>query len=259
MAVFDYDGVTVWRERARLGLYALDFCAYYVDGLLVDAGSYGKRRSFRRFCHGRPIRFTALTHLHEDHCGNAGWLRAEGVPVYAPAPYVDLAPVEPRLPLYRRLIWGRRPAFDARPLPDVLQTPSHTFHVVAVPGHTADHVAFHEPERGWLFTGDFFLTPKPKVVFQEEDVGRTLETLEALGALDFEVLFDTHRGPLPAGPALLRKKRDYLLELRERVVALRAEGLSDEAIDRRLFPHRPLITRITGGEWASIYMVRTLR
>ncbi len=252
------EGVVGWWGRARLLTYALRVFAYVVDDVLVDAASYSLRKPFWAFFRNRLPRLVVLTHLHEDHCGNAAALAARGVPVMAPEASLALAGKEPRLPLYRRLIWGRRPAFPALPLPGRVETGGHTLAVLPARGHTADHVAFYEEREGWLFTGDFFLTARPRVVFQDEDLEATLASLEALGALPFRTLFDAHEGPLSEGPALLRRKRDHLLSLRERVEELRRQGLSDEAVDRRLFPRRPLITYVSGGEWSSLQMVRTL-
>lgn len=252
------EGVTGWWGRARLLTYTLRVFVYVVDDLLVDAASYSLRKPFWAYFQDRLPRLTVLTHLHEDHCGNAAGLAARNVPVLAPAASLAAAGWPPRLPLYRRLIWGRRPPFPALPLPERVETPRHTLAVLPARGHTADHVAFYEEREGWLFTGDFFLTARPRLVFQDEDLEATLASLKALEALPFRTLFDAHEGPLAEGPALLRRKREHLLRLREKVEELRREGLSDEAIDRRLFPHRPLLTFVSRGEWSSLQMVRTL-
>jgi len=254
----EVEGVTGWWGRARLLTYTLRVFAYVVDGVLVDAASYSLRKPFWAYFEGRLPRLAVLTHLHEDHCGNAAALAARGVPVLAPEGSLAEAGLEPRLPLYRRLIWGRRPAFPASPLPPRVETGGHTLSVLPARGHTADHVAFYEEREGWLFTGDFFLTARPRLVFQDEDLSVTVASLAALESLPFRTLFDAHEGPLAEGPALLRRKREYLLRLRDRVEELRRQGLSDEAIDRRLFPRKPLITYVSGGEWSSLQMVRTL-
>lgn len=252
-----FEGVTVGRVRARLLATTVPFHLYFVDGLLVDTGPYSLRREIEPFLRELPIEQVAVTHLHEDHCGLASMLASRGLPVHCPGESVEDAAREPRLPLYRRLIWGRRPPFPAKPLPDVLRAGARIFQVLGAPGHTADHAAFYEPERGWLFTGDLFLTPRPKLVFREEDLSATLRTLTNLAGLEVRVLFDTHAGPLCDGRRLLGEKRHYLEELGSRVAALRRKGLSDPAIDRRLFPRRPALTYLSRGEWSSLQMVRT--
>jgi glyoxylase-like metal-dependent hydrolase (beta-lactamase superfamily II) len=257
LEVIDFEGVRVGRTTARLLATAIPYYLYFVDGLLIDTGPYSLRREIEPFLRELPIEQVALTHLHEDHCGLASRLASRGVPLYCSGECVGEAGVEPRLPLYRRLIWGHRPAFSAKPLPDVLCAGRRRFRVLRAPGHTPHHAAFYEPERGWLFTGDLYLTARPKVVFIEEDLSATIGTLEALAGLDVRVLFDTHAGPLPEGRRLLTEKRHYLEEIGRRVAELRRLGLSDEAIDRRLFPRRPAITYLSRGEWSSLQMVRT--
>ncbi|MGC8763908.1 MAG: MBL fold metallo-hydrolase [Acidobacteriota bacterium] len=252
------EGVTGWWGRARLFTYALRVYAYAVDDVLVDAASYSLRKPFWAYFARRLPRLVVLTHLHEDHCGNAAALAARGVRVLAPAASLAQAGVEPRLPLYRRLIWGRRPPFPAAPLPPRVETGRHTLQVLSARGHTSDHVVFYEEREGWLFTGDFYLTPRPRLVFRDEDLSATVASLETLEGLPFRILYDAHEGPLSGGPALLRRKREYLLSLRDRVEDLRRRGLSDAAIDRRLFPRKPLITYVSRGEWSSLQMVRTL-
>ncbi len=253
----DFEGVTIGRLRARFLTTSLPYCLYFVDGLLIDTGPHSLRRELEPLLAGLPIEQVALTHIHEDHCGLAAFLAARGVPVRclvrvcggsrARAPPPPLPP--PRL--------GRRPAFPASPLSETVLTPHYEFRVVKAPGHTPRHVLFHEASRGWLFTGDFFLTARPRIVFCEEDLTATLDTLKRLERLEVRVLFDAHAGPLPNGARLLALKRAYLEELGGRVADLRVQGLDDRAIDRRLFPRRPLISRFSMGEWASLHMVRT--
>ncbi len=255
----EFEGVTIWWGEARLLTYGLKVYVYGVDEVLIDAASWSLRRPFWRFFDKRLPKKVLLTHLHEDHCGNAGELTKRGVQILTPESAIKEARVEPMLPLYRRLIWGRRPAFEAAPLPGIVNTERHALRVVPVPGHTAGDVAFLEEKEGWLFTGDFFLTAKPRLIFRDEDLSVTISSIEDILRLPFRLILDAHEGPLQDGPALFQKKRDYLLELRDRVEALRKEGLSNIEIDRRLFPKKPLITRVSKGEWSSLHMVKTLR
>lgn len=256
--VADFEGVRVGKTHARFLGMAIPYYLYFVDGLLVDTGPHSLRREIAPFLHGLPIERVALTHIHEDHCGLASDLAARGVPILCPAESVEDAAREPRLPLYRRLFWGRRPAFPAAPLPETLRTPNYTFQVLKAPGHMLHHVLFYEPERGWLFSGDFFLTARPRLVFGGENLADTLATLKRIEGLNVRVLFDTHAGPLPDGARKLAQKREFIEDLGRRVADLRCRGLDDRAIDRRLFPHKPLITAFSRGEWASLHMVRTV-
>ena len=254
----EMEGFSFWWGKARLLTYGLRVYVYVVDDLLIDAASWRLRRPFWRHFGGRLPQRLILTHAHEDHCGNAAMLASKGVMIFAPGAVLSETGVEPNLPLYRRLIWGRRPPFQAQPLPAEIETGRHLLRVIEAPGHTADHVVFLEEREGWMFTGDFFLTARPRLVLKGEDLSATIRSLERLAALPFKLILGAHEGPLQNGPALFRQKRDYLLELQEKVEVLRNHGLSDEQIDRRLFPSKPLITRVSRGEWASLNMIRTL-
>ena len=254
---WNVEGVAVGKTRARFLYTTIPYHLFCVDGLLVDTGPLALRREIEPFLAGLPIELVVLTHLHEDHCGLASWLAGRGVPIFCPEVSLQEAAREPRLPLYRRLTWGRRPAFPASPLPETVHTEHHEFQVVRAPGHTPRHVLFYEAEHGWLFTGDFFLSARPKVVFMEEDLAATLDSLKRIETLGVRLLFDAHAGPLYGGARLLAQKRAFLEELGGRVAALRREGLDDRAIDRRLFPHRPAITFVSRGEWSSLRMVQT--
>jgi glyoxylase-like metal-dependent hydrolase (beta-lactamase superfamily II) len=256
--VTHFEGVTVGKTQAKFLGMAIPYYLYFVDGLLVDTGPHSLRREIAPYLGGLPIEQVALTHIHEDHCGLASELAARGIPILCPAESLEEAALEPRLPLYRRLFWGRRPPFPAAPLPETLRTPGHTFQVLKGPGHTPHHALFFEPERGWLFSGDFFLAARPRLVFGGENLAATLDTLKRLEALQVRVLFDTHAGPLRDGALKLAQKRAFIEDLGVRVADLRRQGLDDRAIDRRLFPSKPLISFVSRGEWASSHMVRTV-
>ena len=81
-----------------------------------------------------------LTHHHHDHIGGVADLRARwpDVPVYAPAD--------------DRIDCGTSVVSDG----DRITAAGHEMDVIAVPGHTSSHVAFHlqQGDEGVLFCGD---------------------------------------------------------------------------------------------------------
>ena len=202
------------------------------------------------------IRQIAITHLHEDHCGLAAQLIEErGIPVYTHPDSVEEAGKDANLPFYRYLIWKERKAFSATPIPDVLETPGHRFNVISVPGHTGTHLAFHEPEKGWLFTGDFFLTSRPILTFRDEDVLATINSLKKLLKLDFDVLFCSHSGVINRGKVLMEGKLRYLEDLREKIIDMHGKGFSERRMVKELFPQnrrRTLVQIFSGGEWSTV-------
>lgn len=78
------------------------------------------------------------THWHPDHTGGNAEMKAAGATITGPAAERE------RIPTLDTFVRAG----------DVVRLGSHTGQVLAVPGHTAGHVAFHFAEDAVVFTGD---------------------------------------------------------------------------------------------------------
>jgi len=78
------------------------------------------------------------THWHPDHTGGNAEMKAAGATITGPAAERE------RIPTLDTFVRAG----------DVVRLGSHTAQVLAVPGHTAGHVAFHFAEDALVFTGD---------------------------------------------------------------------------------------------------------
>ena len=106
------------------------------DAVVVDPGDATPVLRYV-YAHRLMLSSVLLTHHHTDHCGGAAEIkRATGCTV--------IGPHDARLPGVDRYA-----VHDATF--DVL---SCTIRVIAVPGHTLTHVAYHLPLQQALFTGD---------------------------------------------------------------------------------------------------------
>jgi glyoxylase-like metal-dependent hydrolase (beta-lactamase superfamily II) len=242
-----------------LPFYRLDVWFYIVDGVLIDTGADGTLKDLKSLLQQEKINHAAITHIHEDHSGGGAWIKNNlQIPVYLPAGSIAEAAVKAGLPLYRKLVWGKRDGFVADPMPAFIETEKFKLDVIATPGHHKDHVVFYEKNNGWLFSGDMYVSRKQQVALAGENIGEAIKTLKKIAELDIDKIFCAHSGVQKNGKEKIKAKLDYFLDLQNEVDVLRKEGLSVEEIAKRLFPKRNLWTFFSGGEWSALNIVKTI-
>lgn len=255
----DYQGINIGQGACSLLGSRIKVFYYIVDGLLIDTGPASLIKESSIFFKNNRIEQVALTHVHEDHTGMAGWLQKKmGVPIYLHKDVIPYALQEGSYPLYRRIMWGKRPAFQPEVVPDQLSTDKHMFTVIDAPGHTAAHNIYHEKEQGWLFTGDLYLGTRQIVAFYEEDMSQTIASIKMILKLDFDTIFCVHSGVWQDGKKMFQQKLDYLQDLQDKVNNLQRQGFNSKQIDARLFPARLPIKYVSSGQWSSYNIIRTL-
>lgn len=142
------------------------------------------------------VRAIVLTHAHFDHLGFAARARdRHGVEVWVHADDEAIA----------HRPYGYRPG-RSRLLYPVPGRPR----VVATPGHTDGHCAFHLPDRDVVFTGDGLVTldpytgrTGPRIVARAgtKDRRTAVESLDAVAAAGASIVLPGHGAPWTAGVA----------------------------------------------------------
>jgi hydroxyacylglutathione hydrolase len=212
----------VWRAMKQIadGLYQLKgfppniMNVYLAGDVLIDAATRHSERRILRQLEGREVRAHALTHAHPDHQGASHAVCTKlGVPYWVGEGDVEAAqgggpmivrkqPGHPRNKLSAKLFAG-----PGHPVDRVLQDGDEVagFRVIAVPGHSAGHVAFWRESDRALVLGDvlFGLNPntgrpglhQPPEVFTP-DPAENRESARKLAALEPALVCFGHGPPL---------------------------------------------------------------
>jgi glyoxylase-like metal-dependent hydrolase (beta-lactamase superfamily II) len=233
-----------------LGIPIYKVNAFFVDGLLIDTGfTFGQNRLMKLLDTLHP-KIVVNTHHHEDHTGNNFSIRQKyGLqPLAHPKTSFYLKNPSQWLPWYRRLVWGCPPPSEAGKLNSKIQTKNFIFLVIPTPGHSDDHVCFFEPNEGWLFSGDLFLSEQMKYLREEENVFSIMDSLKKMAALHPKKMYCSFNGLIDRPMEAIQKKIEYLENLQTGVEAGFRQGHSPLEIQRRLLGRGDRMGFFTAGE-----------
>lgn len=220
---------------------------------LIDTGSRWNRDELLRALEGREIRTIVNTHRHEDHIANNAAVAAlSGARIVArPEALPTLKdPRSLKLRFYQREVWGWPQPSSADPIGDCVPAGPFTLNVIHTPGHVPDHVCLHEPEQGWLFTGDMFCGRKFKYLRAEEDFNTILNSLKTLHRLEFHTIFCSLFGAVENAREALGDKIQAMENLRADVQARHEKGLPPKAIAAELLGKEGFMKLVTGGHYS---------
>jgi glyoxylase-like metal-dependent hydrolase (beta-lactamase superfamily II) len=247
-------------------LVGYDVSAYLVDTpagrVLVDTGPPAAWRDLAAYLVAaagaplaRAVAGAAVTHQHEDHAGNAARLVEAGVPVaMSDATRAAVRRVPPP-GLYRDFTWGRM-----RPVPDdARRCDPAPLRLVPTPGHSPDHHAVWDAERGTLFGGDLFIGVKVRVAHPGEDLRALARSLRAAAALGPARFFDAHRGLVPDAAGALGAKAAWVEDTVARVEALLARGWPERRVRAAVLGREQWAGYASGGHYSRLNFVRAVR
>ncbi len=196
----------------------------------------------------------AVTHIHLDHAGGAGYLAAA-----CPNADVYVHPIgTSHLADPSKLVAGTKAAVgdqwqyyvEPKPIPedriveiedgDAIDLGTHELRVHEMPGHAPHQVVFEDPVNDAVFTADAagIWVPEREEIRETSPpsnfhLERCLEDVETLQEIDPDVLCYAHFGPRYVGDDAERALEEYASVLEERVQDVeekRAELEDDEAL-----------------------------
>jgi glyoxylase-like metal-dependent hydrolase (beta-lactamase superfamily II) len=251
--------ITQYRlARTVLGKNLYHVAAYCVDGLLIDTGFDYLAEPFYRALQNKNVEQIVNTHHHEDHVGaNYLFEQRRGVKAFAHALALPLIATPPkRLKPYRDVVWGVPKPAHPEAIGDRISTAKHSFHVLPLPGHSPDHLGLYEPQQGWLFSGDLFLSVKVRVLRCDEDVIASMESLRQVMALPLQYMF-CGSGKILAQPIeLLKKKLEFYEDIQQRCETLHQKGWAVEKIRDAVLGKEGVWPWMSQGEFSKLNLVK---
>ena len=250
----EVDGLRVGRFNFGVNT---SFVVYRIGRTWIDAGPPNQWSKVCAFAEENPPNLLLLTHHHEDHSGNSGWLKERyGCRVLAPEIGRTLLRDGFPIQFYRRAAWGVPPKVETEPLPAVIEDEAgYRFQTIPTPGHADDMVCLYEAERGWLFSADLYVAARVRYARPEDRISLEVASLRRALSLPFQHLFCSHRGRVENGREALAKKLDYLVSLRQQVYELWGQGLPREEIQRRLLGPENGVSLVSGFHFCKANMI----
>ncbi|NQU03109.1 MAG: hypothetical protein HQ589_03050, partial [Syntrophaceae bacterium] len=158
---------------------------------------------------------------------------------------------------YQEKLWGWPEPCLVYPLGRTVSTKNFPLRVLHTEGHSPDHVVFYLQEKGWLFTGDEFVTERANSARKNEDIRQTLRVLKTLLDLTPESLMTSSGKIYRNGTAVLSRAIEYIEEMREHMRTMKEKGLSAEEMVVELFGRETPLKTFTGGQFSRENFVRS--
>jgi glyoxylase-like metal-dependent hydrolase (beta-lactamase superfamily II) len=243
--------ITILRMISRfLGVSLFKVYAFFIDGLLIDTGFIHGQDKFLKICDRLHPDIVVNTHHHEDHTGNNFWVREKYglLPLAHPKTATYMKAPFQWMPFYRRITWGCPLPSEMGELDSEIQTSRFRFVVIPTPGHADDHICLYEPNEGWLFSGDLFISEQVRYLREDEDIYLTIYSLKKIAALQPKRMFCSFSGIIDRPKEAIHLKMDYLENLKNGIEKGLQQGLAPHEIRRKLLGGGDRFRFVTGGQ-----------
>ena len=218
-------------------LNGMQVCAYRVGNILVDSGLAYLGPLVRAHLADHAVEAIALTHHHEDHCGNAGAVASDHhAPVYLRNAASFLGEGVVDLKPYRVAWWGQPHPYQPLEMPARVEAGGRALTAIPIPGHSSSHTALLEEATGVVFTGDLFVSRGATAVMDHENPYENASSLRKVAELRPRWMLTGHALAIENPAPMLEQKAEAIERAAVQVLEHHARGLSTTEIVRRVFP-----------------------
>lgn len=233
--------------------------AFLVKDALFDAGCANAIDAVREFASRNEINQVYVSHSHEDHVGCCGVFEGKAT-IFANELAQKVLRDPPQYGEFFNFVWGQpEPVSDLTKMPARFSIGDLNFEVVPVPGHTMEMVGFYEPVKKWFFSADAVPLPsKKKIAMPDENVPQMVATMEKIIAMDIEILFDSHKGPIVSPREHIQTRVDYIKEMQQKAKELHESGKTIEEIQEALKLEGPWYLDLTKGRFGIDFFLRSV-
>lgn len=260
---FEQGDLKYYRFSVYLGKANIQtvYCYQFGD-VLIDTGQQHSRKNVQKILEQTNISKIYITHLHEDHTGNAAfisdWKNAEvfAHPIGAKrlTRGFNINPVG-------KLYSGAVEKVNTQAIEDnqILELGDYKLKTLYTPGHADDHITYCEQNNGWLFSGDLYVADRIKYFAKYESVNQQMASIEKMLAEDFQYLCCAHNPKMEDGRARLERKLEIFQNFKGEVETQRAKGLKATEILKNLGRKEKYFYKImTFGGYSAVNMVKSV-
>ena len=209
------------------------------------------------------IETIAVTHVHLDHAGGAGYLSesCENATVVVHERGARHLVNPERLIAGTKAAVGEQWKYYRKPLPipegrirsvsegDTIDLGGHRLEVIETPGHAKHQVVYHIPSISAIFTGDaagIWIPERANVTVtsppSEFDLEQAIVDVDKLVDIDAEMLLYTHFGAVEASAELLHRYQRKLTDWISSIADTRKKFSDDEQVIEQISNNAPVVT-----------------
>ncbi len=260
---YEFNGVHYYRFSIySLGNNIQTVYTFVLDDLLIDTAQRFNRDNIWKVAQEHHIHKILITHYHEDHTGNVGFLM-QALPAEAYAhPYtVKILKRGYKMSPLSKMISGKVEDASMHPIleSDSITTKNYCLQPIYTPGHCEGHYCYYEKNNGYLFSGDLFVADKIKYFGSDESLLTQIESLKKMLALDFDALFCSHNPKVEGGKKRLQNKLQFFEDFAGKVTQLYQEGKKSKEIFALMNLKENYYYKVlTAGNFTSENMVKSV-